>query len=665
MKIFNRCFRLLFILFSILWMELLLRQYCFSIVFDARFIYVVLFTIPITCLIYLLSSLFTQKINMVIFMLTMVLLGLFYSAQLSYYTVFKAFLMPDKLTLADDVFSSFLGAAIDAFLAVLPYTLLIFSPLIALVFYLIIRAIKKSAQPLAMFDRLTPAPLVFCTLFLLTTQILSIAAVHSSNNGILSPQAIYTHAFSPELSMRNFGALTTLRLNIAQLFFKEDAPTSNNITSSSTVPAPVPASSSVPDDITATNYSANILPIDFEALAALEDNTTIANMHLFFASQQPTLQNEYTGMFEGKNLIFITAEALAPYAINEQYTPTLYALANEGFVFENFYTPLWWNSTNDGEFVSTNGLYPLSYTRAFYETHDNLLPFTMGNALAEEGYETIAYHNHYYNYYDRNLTHPNMGYDFYGLGNGLNVTETWPESDLEMMELTIGPALEGDDPFHLYYMTVSGHMYYTLESNYISFKNYDAVASLDMSEEAQAYIACQIELDLALEYILEQLELAGQLENTVICISSDHYPYGLSEQTLTEFLSTTPDEFELHRNSLILWSGDMQQPIYINKVSSSVDILPTLLNLFGISYDSRLLSGRDILSTAPGVALFSNQSFITDEGRYSAVADTWYPNDGSNADYSYASETFAYLQQLTAYNEQIITTDYYRYLFSG
>ncbi len=660
-KVLFHDFRLLFIILSILWMELLLKYYCFGMVFDVGIIYVTLFTVPIACLLCVLSSLFSEKTNKAVFSIIIFSLGIFYMAQFVYYTVFKAFLMPDKLNMADDVMSSFLGEAIDAFITVIPYTLLIFLPFVFLVVHFF-GVVERSGQTSEFFGMINFKLLFFYIVIFVITQVLAVSLVYISNYGIISPKAIYTDAFSPELSMRNFGNITTVRLSVNQLLLENEVEEASN--DASLGASSEPEENTLPqEEVEANDHDANILSIDFETLAELENDAEIKDMHVYFSVQEPTLQNEYTGMFEGKNLIFITAEGLWQYAVNEQYTPNLYKLTNEGFVFENFYNPLWWNSTNDGEFVATNGLYPLNYTRAFYESYDNLLPFTMGNILSEEGYETTAYHNHYYNYYDRDLTHPNMGYDYYGLGNGLEVSETWPESDLEMMELTIAPALESGEPFHLYYMTISGHMYYTFEGNSMAAKNRDAVESLDMSEEAKAYIACHIELDNAIGYILDELKAAGELENTVICMSSDHYPYGLSEETLTEFHGSMPDEFELHRSPLIIWSGDMEEPIYIDKVSSSVDILPTLLNLFGAEYDSRLLSGKDILSDTPGIALFSNQSFITDEGRYSSVDDRWYPNDDSNTDYSYAAEIFDQLQQTIDYNEKIIMTDYYRYLF--
>ncbi len=660
--VFKNSFRFIFLTVSILWMELLLRClfFGFGSIFSSEIIYTILFTIPIATALSAVCSVFNDFINKIVFTISMFALTCWYVAAAVYYTIFKSFLLLDKLYMATDVFTAFGSEAVDGFINTLPIVIAIFTPFVALTIICFVPAIFNSVKPC--FYQLNIKEVSLYLLLFFATQFFALYSINISTNGILSPKAVYTTAWTPELSMRNFGVLTTLRLNIVDM---NDM--ANNAVAVIDYTTTTPAESTIEQEDDKPEpeivYSENILPIDFEQLIQDETDQNIADIHLFLSQREPTLKNEYTAMFEGKNLIFITAEGFGQFAVNKDYTPTLYKLANEGFVFNNFYNPLWWSSTIDGEFVATNGLYALSNTQAFYETADNLMPFTMGNMLLVQGYVTTAYHNHTYDYYSRDLTHPNMGYDYYGIGNGLEMTETWPESDLEMMELTIPDTLNGEKPFHNYYMTVSGHLYYTFDGNAMSSKNREAVDDLDMSEEAKAYIACHIELDNALNYILEELVAAGELENTVICLSGDHYPYGLSESTLMEFNGGALDEFELHASTLILWSGDMQEPILIDKVCSSVDILPTLLNLFGLEYDSRLLMGTDILSTAPGIALFSHNGFISDEGRYSAITDSWQPNTESEKDSSYAANIFTYLQQIKEYNEKIIMNDYYSYIF--
>src|SRR5690606_8569400 len=196
-----------------------------------------------------------------------------------------------------------------------------------------------------------------------------------------------------------------------------------------------------------------------------------------------------------------------------------------------------------------------------------------------------------------------------GLGNGLEVKETWPESDLEMMQVTL-PEYINHEPFHVYYMTVSGHLLYTFSGNYIANKNKELVEHLPYSDEAKAYLATQIELDRALAYLLEQLEEAGVLERTVIALSADHYPYGLDKRTIDELAGHPVEEnFELYKNVFILYTKNME-PVTIDKPASSLDILPTLLNLFGLEYDSRLLMGRDLFSDSPPLVILDRKSVV-------------------------------------------------------
>jgi phosphoglycerol transferase MdoB-like AlkP superfamily enzyme len=252
-----------------------------------------------------------------------------------------------------------------------------------------------------------------------------------------------------------------------------------------------------------------------------------------------------------------------------------------------------------------------------------------------------------------------MGYDYKGLGHGLSVKKTWPESDLEMMELTI-PEYLNDAPFHVYYMTVSGHMNYSFMGNAMAAKHRDEVAHLEMSETARAYLACQMELERALEYLLEQLEAAGQLENTVICLSGDHYPYGLEKTVIDELSGHEVEKtFETYKSTLILWSGDMKQPVVVDKPCDSLDIIPTLSNLFGLDYDSRLLMGQDILSDAPGLVVLSDRSFITELGRYDARADLFVPRDGAAVADDYLPGMVKEVRDMFSYSVKLLETDYY------
>lgn len=381
--------------------------------------------------------------------------------------------------------------------------------------------------------------------------------------------------------------------------------------------------------------SPNVLPIDFARLLEEADTKETAWLAEYMQELKPTERNEFTGIFKDYNLIYLTAEGFSTYAVREDLTPTLYRLINSGFVFTNFYDPLWQTSTSDGEYINCTGLIPDGQF-SMRKSAENDMAFSLPHYFDKEGTGSYAYHNNSLSYYDRHRTHPNLGYDFKAakLGNlaeeqwgdkifPMENPDSWPASDLEMMQGTVSEYLDLDR-FNVYYMTVSGHMNYNFSGNAMSAKNKEAVAHLDMSENARAYIACHIELDKALEYLLEELEAAGKLENTVICMAADHYPYAMSKAEYEELAGKSLSKnLDVYRNSLILWNAGMEDaPVVVEKVCGSMDIIPTLLNLFGFDYDSRLYAGRDIFSEEEGMVIFNDRSFVTDTVFYNRKAKT-------------------------------------------
>ncbi len=400
-------------------------------------------------------------------------------------------------------------------------------------------------------------------------------------------------------------------------------------------------------------------PLDFEKLRSLADNDKQAWLAEYIQGLAPVYSNEYTGKFEGYNLIFLTAEGFSTYAVNEELTPTLYRLTHTGFIFDNYYVPLWQTSTSDGEYVNCTALIPDGQF-SMRKSAQNDMAYTLPMFFAKEKVASWGYHNGKLDYYERHESHPNLGYDFKAckLG-GLSEEEwgdkifpmdnpnSWPASDLDMMIHTI-PEYVGADRFHVYYMTVSGHMNYNFGGNAMSFKNKDAVAGLEMSENGQAYIACHIELDKALEYLLAQLEEAGKLENTVICLSADHYPYGMTEAEYEELAGKSLSQgMDTFRNSLVLWNSSMAQeePVHVEKVCGAMDLLPTLLNLFGFDYDARMYAGRDIFSDQEGMVIFNDRSYVTDMAEYKRGSDVIWKKDQDGNDLVPDEQKEDYLQE--------------------
>ena len=257
-----------------------------------------------------------------------------------------------------------------------------------------------------------------------------------------------------------------------------------------------------------------------------------------------------------------------------------------------------------------------------------------------------------------------MGYTFQAADSGLDIKIDWPSSDLEMMQASVDDYIGSETPFHAYYMTFSGHYQYNWD-NAMSAKNKDAVKDLPDSEPVKAYIACNLELEYALEYLTQRLEAAGIADKTCIVLTNDHYPYGLTETEYNELAGQTLDTtFEKYRNSFICYVPGLPENIVVDEYCSTADILPTLLNLFGVDYDSRLLAGTDVLSTGIHMAVLSDKSFLTKTFRYDAGSETVIP---AHADASISDETLEayrlYVENKFQLSSNIVNSDYYAHVF--
>ncbi len=638
-------------------LEVLLKLFC-GIFTWRGLLLTALFTLPIAALLGLLSACVKEKAGRVVLMVASALVTVWIGIQIVYFDLFKTFLSLFSLTMAGMVMEDFGTQTVNLIIQNLPKIFLLLALFSLPVMFRKKLVPRREENRKLLLGWLGGAVLV---------QALVILLVCSLTGGAMSVRYLYTQSDSVQMQAGQFGMLTATRLELSRMLFPaEEIPVVPD--EDEEVPPPVAedpaeqedaALEEPPEVVEPIVYGDNVLEIDFDALLAEEKDSTVQKMHQYFSSVTPTKQNEWTGYFAGKNLIWIVAEAYSSIAIDPELTPTLYRLSQEGFHFNNFYTPSWGVSTSDGEYVTTTGLIPKSGVWSYLRSAEKAMPFGFGHLFTAQGYRTLAYHNHTYTYYGRDKSYPNMGYEYYGLGNGLDVKKTWPESDVEMMEKSV-PQYINDEHFMVYYLTVSGHLQYNFPGNMMATKHKSEVAHLPYSDAAKAYMACQMELDQAVENLIAQLEAAGRLEDTVIVLSGDHYPYGLTNEEFSELLGHEVDPtFELYKSRLLLWNAAMEESVEVDKYCASLDVMPTLANLFGLPYDSRLVMGRDILSDTPGLVIFSNHSFLTEKGAYHSARDQFIPWDGSEPDYDYVREVLADVDNRFTYSRLILEKDYY------
>ena len=421
--------------------------------------------------------------------------------------------------------------------------------------------------------------------------------------------------------------------------------------------------------------------LDFVELGELSDDETIKSLCEYLSTQENTNKNEYTGLFEGKNLIYICAESFSRLAIDEEITPTLYKMANNSIVLNNYYNSFK-NVTTNGEYAFLTGLWP-NVVRE--NTKGGNLTGTMGQSINKNMSQALGnmfnrserivsrgYHNYLGYYYGRNQTLPNMGFTCKFMSDGMEFSTSWPSSDLEMFEQSVDDYI-GDQQFCAYYMTFSGHGNYTTDNVMVS-RNIDEVSSMiddNPPTSALGYLSCNYELEKAMTYLLERLEEAGQLENTVIVLTGDHYPYYLTDYAYEYLAGEEIDyDFGMYKSTCIIYNAGLEENIYVDEPCCNVDILPTILNLFGINYDSRLYAGTDIFSDALHIAQLYNKSFITDYVKYNySTGETEWLIDTSEYDQekldAYLENAINVVKNKYMMSVEIEDTDFYAFVFDN
>ncbi len=320
------------------------------------------------------------------------------------------------------------------------------------------------------------------------------------------------------------------------------------------------------------------------------------------------------------------------------------------------------------------GLAPVEGVESMMKTQYCNNYFTLGNQLQREGYYSAAFHGGVYNFYDRDLTHENLGYSTYlGRGNGLEeITEDYTDTGTFLATLE---TYANEEPFSIYYMSLSGHCIYSedsaLTTEYLS--RVESVLGGTYKDTTMYYFCYQMEFENAMTELLAALEEKGIADDTVICITADHYPYGLekndafynTEDYVSDLYGSTPEHcWEQDHNSWIIWSGCLENEYQnmgceISAPTYSLDIVPTLSNLFGLEYDSRLLVGRDVFSDAEPIVLWNTYSWVTDMGKYDASEQTFYPNDGVEVDETYITRISRIVANKLNFSRQVVDNDYY------
>ena len=572
----------------------------------------------------------------------------FYTAQFIFFRAFDSVISLSMIGMGGDAMDDFGWAMMVTIKE--SWLLLVLLSLPVLLALLRVFVKKPSAGKIRFICR-PAAVLAAVLLWLAAGQALRLGGTNESS----AWRAYVSSLVDADTSAKRIGVLTTtvmdLRSSLAEEEYeKEISDTVGSAAAGESLEIPVgaqtpsvPAEPAVPADTEAgtvseepaapeadpVDRSPNVFEeIDFSYLASITDKESLKSLCEYLATVPGTNRNEYTGLLEGYNVILVCAESFCSYAMNEQVTPTLWKMANEGIVLTNFYNSFK-NTTTNGEFAFMTGLWPDVSRKAdkgvttgsFGQSVKNFMPCSLGNIFSQFGVRSFAFHNYLGRYYGRDKTHANLGYKCKFMGE-MKFTNKWPSSDYEMMLQSVDDFID-EDRFNVYYMTFSGHGPYRTDNNAISRANAPKVPKTlngrKLEPVARCYIANNLEVERSMEYLLRRLEEAGKYDNTLIVLVGDHYPYYLTDPAAKSILGKLPEKtFERYHSTCIMWFAG-KEPIVCDTPCCNVDILPTVLNLLGIPYDSRLYSGTDIFSDSLHAAMLYNKNFITESVKYNAA----------------------------------------------
>ena len=634
--------------------------------------FAVLFALGYAFLANFVASFFTRRAYWVVMTLSLGIVGALYAFEAIILTSFQTYMnFATVVGNAGNVVGKYSDTLLASIVGGIPRVVAFMWPCVA---YAVVTRRARLRRPLG-----TP----------LSIEMLVLAVVFSlagTGTSVAMAEAKYASQYEFDTATKTFGLLTSLRLDFKYSVFGNSAASSFTTTSTDdATDDETDATDDATDDETEeATYSTNEMDLDLETLAASTTDEDVLSIIEYVETLEASETNEYTGIFEGKNVILICAEAFSGAIISEELTPTLYRLQHNGIYFSDYYQPAWGGSTSTGEYSMLMGLVPTNGTETMQDIASNNNYFTMGNQLQRLGYFTLAFHNGTYDYYDRQLTHYSLGYDIWlGIGNGIeDITGSWVDD-----ATTIAAMFEtfvDEEPFCIYWMTVSGHAAYVSTKALVT-EWYDYVVSVvgedTYSDTVLYYLCYQMALEEAMTVLVEALEEEGIADDTVIVLTSDHYPYGLAKSTsygndvdyIAELYGddySVSDPFTRDQNALILWSGCLEEggeyedlACEVSTPTYSLDILPTLSNMFGLEYDSRLLVGRDVFSDEEALVIWTNHSWLTERGSYNAGTGEYTWNDGYEYDEEYVERINTIVSNKFTYSKLVVSTDFWGLLF--
>ena len=310
-------------------------------------------------------------------------------------------------------------------------------------------------------------------------------------------------------------------------------------------------------------------------------------------SQRTHEENDMTGVYEGKNLMLIQLESIDTWMLTESYMPNLYALKQESLSFTNHYTPAYITAgTFNTEFMVNTSLIPAQPGLSMSVYTSNAFPNAMASLFEAKGYTARSFHGSEAEIYTRGAIHENLGYEKYYAGSDMQMYHY----QFDRYLMSGYETMTESSPFFSFIITISGHGAYG-PHNMIGQTHQEAAdAVAERTEQNYRYaVAHAMETDLFIGMLMEQLEADGRLEDTVLIFYADHCNYYLVDNTLLKDIKGVDDLNKADHTDWFIYDGGKTTGT-VDKVTSSLDVLPTIANLFGLDADYAAMIGHDAFS---------------------------------------------------------------------
>lgn len=369
-----------------------------------------------------------------------------------------------------------------------------------------------------------------------------------------------------------------------------------------------------------------ISDLEWDHIKRATEKKDYESLNNYFMSLSKSYKNEYTGMFEGKNVIFILMESVNDIIVEyPEYYPNFAKILEHSYYFKNNHSPRNACATLNNEFSGMTSLYSVSKVCTGKEYIDNTYFQSVFNLYNKQDYVTFSAHDYTEAYYPRKKFHTNLGSgEYYGVQklkiSYSNEYINWANDDDFLVKVNeiIKEKRTGDKKFMTWLTTVSSHQPYSV-SSIQGDKYYSMTKGTKLPEDVRRFMSKLKIVDNALGVLLQGLEEQGILKDTVIVLYGDHYPYGISTSHLNKALSyDTSEDKNAERVPLVIYNSELEGKVF-EQYTTYVNILPTIANLFNLDYDPRLMMGSDLLSSDyESMVVFADGSWKNENAFYDA-----------------------------------------------